>query len=289
VGQKFEGSWQLARKELGTANVHRSLQNFYTALYHPDAFQEPNQGSETFAAELSEPLPSQPSKIPNEEAFIEDIKRTLVFDVNHPEVVYDSAFDGLKSLMQRGHVIIWTSGDHEGFPEQGAPGSYYQFQKIAASGLAKVRREVAEATGKPRLELLNVLAADEKFEDFPSVLESLVEKGVDKAVILDDQVKNLVKAEAIANQLGISILPVWVQQGQHGHKVSEGQNEGSMAEKYNAVSSVVEAADVIDKLLKPSESVEFLIDYDGVLSDDLKRYALQNEAVIARLKQKGWI
>ena len=293
IGTKFESSWAAARRELGTANVHRTLQNFYASLYTPEVFANSAE-SEIFRGlpALAEPLAEQPQVIPSEDEFFDTMKRSLVRDVDHHEALYDPELIGMRELMKRGRVTIWTSGDHTGFPERGAPGSYYQFSKIASAGLGKVRREVAAELGQPRSSTLKIEAADEKFDHFEETLRVRKERGVTRLVILEDQVKNLIKAEKIAPEMGIDILPIWVRQGQHGNKLSEGMSEDEASTHYNSVSSVDESLGVIDKVIDedgPGAKTEFLVDYDGVVADDVKRYELQRQGIVFRLREQGWI
>jgi len=118
---------------------------------------------------------------------------------------------------------------------------------------------------------------------------------VNKVIILEDTLKNLVTAVEIANQIGLSVVPVWVRQGREKNKLPQ-QPIKEMDEWVTEYNSIDRIQDLSSKLTslginEPTGKgdVNFIVDYDGVISNDKIKREIQEEAVINILKEKGWI
>lgn len=159
----------------------------------------PREAAPLIAAELSE----------TGEVLAGEILRVL----HSPEVkdtVYPGAFEGLRGLLERGHVVtIWTQGDASRGPvkvDSGQMmGSAYQLRKIYRSGihqaLGNLWRKQVKEWGMPR-----VIGGIDKHELLGRWADKFRQTGLRRVVMVDDKAKNLEMAKKVlTRELGNDI------------------------------------------------------------------------------------
>lgn len=314
--EKMRISWGISVDENeGGANIERMARLMYRILFDqrhlrvadnpkfPDRMQTLRAGLPQTTIEM----------MPAEDDFLETFRTAMTTGTNFREALYPGAEDTLQGLMDKGFVAIWSQGDVEGVPGQGLSGSGQQVEKIqsalgpaaaeaiqaaeAAGGEAPVAlfQDVVHGSGMGGEEQVTATLAEDKKPLLVDIAQDFQTRGIREVAIVEDQLPNLVEAQRVLEQFGMKVIPVWVRQGTRKGRVPkefEGRSEAELEAEYNAV-------DGVDKVnaklrdLKYGTTVKHLfasvVDYDGVMSDDKKREALQAQAVWSALEQRGWI
>lgn len=295
--------------KFGSANLHASADYLYRVLFEPqqlesvlaelkikNSAQFPNK-VQRFKTSL---VPVSLTEIPSKDQFIKVVVTAFIKGTDFEACLYPGARQLLEDMIQAGPVRIWTAGDMHGVPEAGIPGSKEQLKKLALAGINQVRNKVAkellQRSGLAakdqknykmlRTEGLQVRAAEDKFALLENMAHEFESLQVHNIVIVEDRLKNLVKAvEIIQNKApDLNLHPVWLRQGIHEKSSSEGIEPPP--EIYQ-----VSSLDELSRHLRidATQHTGFIVDYDGVLSDDLKRQELQNTAVYRALQEKNWV
>jgi len=298
--EKFNACRGAVSERLGVTNVYKIAEYFYYSLYQPGEIDNldinPDPNFPNKITNLKNPFFLEEGKIaiPEKEEFIREVRKAMTRRTDFESCLYEGAIEELSHLARLGNVIIWTKGDHAGIPEL-APGSREQLIKASSAGIGRLRGQLSKETRRPRKEIITFAVSEDKLSDLPKILDSLKEKGVNKVIILEDTLKNLVTAVEIANQIGLSVVPVWVRQGREKNKLPQ-QPIKEMDEWVTEYNSIDRIQDLSSKLTslginEPTGKgdVNFIVDYDGVISNDKIKREIQEEAVINILKEKGWI
>lgn len=293
VADKYAICWGIAIDQT-KGNVHLMASLLYKSLYDPEFFK---QHADEFADErfpdrlktLSDNV--EPVTIPDEDEFIEEIRRVVTREVNFEDCLYPEAIDQLNKLNEKGEVIIWTQGDTMGTDEH--PGSVAQLHKLIESGAVSggLASKVSDPGRFPQTpDAVSVVSDEDKFSD--EIIEKLRDRAKDRTIFaFEDRLTNLVKLQEKLPQ----VVPIWIQQDKHGQKIPSSLSEtepSELAAKYNAVPNIREAVTKVDELIAHGESKfsrTFLMDYDGTISDDSKRGKLQKAVVMDLLQTRGWI
>lgn len=299
--EKILAAWGSARDQLKAPNAYRLAEILYKSLYRPDSFAEGEiRDREEFAREktLRSPLGKNrlPATVPDEKKFIEAVRHALTSETNFDKALFPESLETVRRLAEYGPICIWSAGDMNGSidpneAEKQYPGSREQIKRVAKSGLADLRRSLSKETGSPRHEILTMTAAENKIELLPQILEEAQKRKLQRLIVVDDRVSNILQAIDAAKEAGIEIFPIWVRQGLAKDNIpTETEGLEVWKQKLNAIDSI---ADLSEKLLETkalnSDSVGFLIDYDDVLSSDARRMDLQVQSVGAMLRRNNWI
>lgn len=203
----------------------------------------------------------------------------------------DTANKYVELLAQHGSIVLWTQGDVFGVPEKGLEGSMEQVKKIVIGGFNRTRHKIADKKSINPKDVLSVAISEDKFDCLEQVSEEFKSKGIRKVVILEDRLENLVRAEQMLTEKGIEVFPVWVRQGRF-KDVYPDTPERSQEEwmtRYHGVPNMEEALSVLERSTVLEKEVGFLVDFDGIFSDDKARLELQTQAVVQAIKEKGWV
>jgi hypothetical protein len=175
--------------------------------------------------------------------------------ISRPDHLFMGAFSTVQDLMQRGdQVTIWTQGDPEN-----------QLFKIAGSGIGSVRKKVSAAERKR----FSVEAQMDKVTDIDKTINSLVEKGAEKIVVVDDKAGNirdvkkriseLKEQGKIPTDLDISIL--WARYGAYKDKAPT----GTTLEDFLAETETIEAISELRRYKSPKGKTGWMLDFDNTL------------------------
>ena len=294
IKEKLAASWGSARDQLGVINNQRLVELFYQSLYLPGEFVEDEiieRSGFNRAEVLKENLKLK--SLPDKKEFVQEMISALVKEINYEECLYPGAKEFVSEAMERGLVTIWTQGDVYGAEDY--LGSKEQLYKLALSGLNDLRRQQAQKKGSDRSEVLSVAAAEDKFSLVNKVLDDYKEKLINKIILVDDRLDNIIKFLNLAkkNAAQIDCVPIWVRQGnsKNSFPKDEGKTIEDYKQEYNAVDQVGQVLASLEQkvLIGESDKLGFVVDFDDVLSDDNKRRELQAESVIKKLKSKNWL
>ncbi len=252
-------------------------------------------------------------KLPSKEDFIKMVLKAFTDGEDVRASLYPQAREALETIMLQGPVRIWTAGDMEGvtWEELTIPGSKEQLTKVGKSRISTVRNKVAkvlqsdsrvtdlEKGGKidrtkyrqDRTHLFSIRAAENKINLLPEIAREFSEMGVEKLAIIEDRLENLEKARAKLKETGLpeeSLNLVWVRQGIYKDSIPKYLN-GQVPSDIHSVSNLSELKQYVTTVTERNEKPGFVVDFDGVLSDDEKRQELQNGAVYAACQERGWV
>lgn len=294
IKEKLAASWGSARDQLGVINNQRLAELFYQSLYLTDEFTE-NDIVERTGFNRSEVLKENLNfkSHPEKEVFIQEIIRTLVKEVDYKECLRPGAEEFVGEAMKKGLVTIWTQGDVYG--AENYLGSKEQLYKIILSGINELKRQRAQTVGLEKSEVLSVAASENKFTLVDNVLNEYKGKMISKIILVEDRLSNIIKFLNIVkkNNVQIDCVPVWVRQGNsmNDFPKDEGDSIEDYKQKYNAVDQISEVMASLEQkaLIAESDKLGFVVDFDDVLSDDVKKMRLQAESVINKLKSKNWL
>lgn len=283
-------------EKFGSANVFQMAKNLYIALYYSDRAGDFMGASSKYPDRLDilkKKFQSEIRNIPNEDEFIKEIRQALVKRVDFQKCFSKVAQKQFFDVMEKSYfAAIWTKGDNVGFPEVELPGSHEQIFKIAiARFFNQARRKVAQDRGIDHRDVLTIIANEDKMKLLPQLVNKFIEKEIERVIIIDDCINNVVLASNIINKLSsdIEIFAIWLN---HGKNNDEFENINYKIKKSVHVMSDISE---LNSLLKANDvfsggkRVGSIFDLDGVLFDDDIRRNLQTEAVVRVLKDKNWI
>lgn len=273
-----------------SANIEKIIENLYISVFKPD---EADNIADELKIKNTDQFPDRlhylkyklpVDKIPDSEEFAKAIKDALRKKVDFTICVYKNAVEELKKLINIGPVFIWTSGDaKDGYPEHGYQGSWEQFFKISPV-VSPLRRKIGEKSK------VKVFAGENKVDRIEEMCEEFHKQMIKKIVIIEDQVKNLnsIMLE-IKDSYNFTAIPIWIRQGFHKDQILSGMEEKSCVEKFNAINSLKDLGDKLVELNIKEGEAGFVVDWDGVISDDKKRQELQSMAVYDEMVKRGWL
>lgn len=298
IAKKFLISKSVTSEMYGSPNVYQSAVNLYASLYNPEEIDQLVNSNSKYPDRIptmKQGLNIKPSKIPTKSEFIEKVRHAAVNEVNFGECLSEQARDQFKSVMEKSeHTVIWTDGDAEGNLEHELPGSKEQLKKLAAAQFYnRARKEIANERGVHCADVMSVVAIEGKMKFIPVIVERFLQMGIKKIVIVEDRVKNLIKAMELIRQISpnIETFPVWVRVGQWKDAVDEGMILENCAKNFHAIENISGLASTLEEnnVFKEGVKVGSIFDLDGPLHDDDIRKKLQSDAVVKALQEKGWI
>ena len=298
IAEKLIISRATTTEQFGSPNVYRAAQHLYAALYHPENIDNliaPNEKYPNRMQILKQELSLVPKVVPSEDEFVAKVRHAMVSEVNFGECMSEEARKQLREVMEKSEqTFIWTDGDGEGVPEYNLPGSKEQLKKLATAQLYnKVRREIAKERDVKPADVLSVIAIEGKMKFISMIVEEFEKKGVTKMVIVEDRVKNLVKALELIKKTSqnMEVFPVWIQVGQYKNKIEEGKTLEEWERDFHAITDVSQLMQTLEngRVFEEDVRVGSVFDLDGPLHDDDKRIQLQTKAVIKKLEDNGWI
>lgn len=293
---KLHTSWGVSVNELGAGNLRRTAEIMFGALYDPARLDvEPDSRFTDRIPILESPIPgSKPKRIPGEEEFTDMLITALTRETDFKKALYPGAEKALGWLSQRGPVVVWSAGDVNGTPAY--PGSRQQLYKIARS-LGPARRAMArELPESPRSlrEVMSLSLSEHKHGTVPEIIRRMRLEGISTVAILEDQSSNLMKVNDTLSRNGMTTVPVWVRQGRHANTIPESPTASidDWKRDYNAVDSIKAALTRIATLLGKDFSQKTfasIVDYDGVLSNDIVREQEQAARLYEALRARDLI
>lgn len=298
IAEKLLISRGTTTEQLGSPNVFRAAENLYAALYEPEKIDSLIASNPKFPNRmtiLKKPLTNSSLKIPNKEEFIKKIRHAMTNETEFGECLSESAKEQFEKILAASeHTVIWTDGDSLGVPEHNLPGSREQLKKLAvAQFYNKVRKEEAQKRGVHHSEIFSIIAIEGKMQFIPEVVNKFAEKGIERIVIVEDRVKNLIKAMELIKKTSpeMEIFPVWIRVGQYKNKIEEGHSLEEWEKELHAIKNISEIEKVLEEnnVFSEEAKVGSIFDLDGPLHDDDVRKKIQTEAVINSLKKESWI
>jgi len=296
VAEKIIISRAIATERLGSANVHLSAENLYRSLYEPDNTRDLVDQNPKYPDRsniLATHLHLEPERIPSKEEFVAVVKHALTRGVDFERCFTEVAKEQFYGVMARSELtVLWTEGDDSGVPERGLPGSREQIIKVADAGFFnKMRREIARNRGNiaPN-EVLAVVATEKKMRFIPEIIEKFKKRGIERVIIIEDRLKNLIEAESfIRSASKMGVFSVLIKNDQSRESLKEESFKSVPAvrvlDRISGLLSLLEA----ERVFADNKKVGAIFDMDGVLSDDGVRKKLQANAVIDALRKNGWI
>lgn len=279
IEEKIDACWCINKYAQGTANMYKIAEYLYFSLYEPDNPTVP----------LIEYFPGCILRFqqrlffsaspPPKEIFIETIRQVMVHDIDYAACLYDNSLVNLHELFHHGRVTIWTSGDMDGFPEKSIPGSRQQLHKIKAAGIEVIANDIAIQKNRPLSQLFSIAAHEDKLTVVNQIFRDIKKRGAQMAIIVDDQLHNLLEARQAASSVNLKTTLCWINSANDDNTSSE---HAMIFRSFGAAVNYITSLD--DRL-----SCEFLVDFDGVISDDEKRAVLHKRAIIKNLERNNWI
>lgn len=233
------------------------------------------------AERMYERLNSPPESVlpgfyfPAKGKFINGVRRAMLDPGIFRNALFPGAPEAVRDMSNRGPVVIWTAGDMYGGKDSTGrdwPGSMEQLVRVLGSGV------LAEAVNGAHE--VNVSGAEDKFAFLATCLDWLRERDATEIVVLEDKLLNLQQAHRTASDRGPS-YPIWVRQGKHG------ATRDDAPEGVHSLQDIAELPAFLNSLSLKNPG--FLVDYDGVLSDDDRRRKLQQYSVFKFLYRRNWI
>ena len=230
--------------------------------------------------------------------FVTEFRPRVTKKVNFNQALLPGTLTALNELKSMGPTRIWTEGDMRGGRSTGWPGSGEQQCKLESAGVFSEYCKADRHT---------VIADEDKFRFLADVVDQLINWDITHIFILDDKTKNLDKAkwkiekalQEQGTQERIKVIRMAVGAGRRG--IQPFQLEHSEVGKrnwdipiinnhkvtprdyYNAVRNIAQAPnrvrEILDRHPTPKKPA-FILDWDGVFSDDLARQALQQASVL---------
>ncbi len=286
-------------EKLGSPNVYETAKYLYVSLYHPEQGDQIVMPSDKFPDRITtfrKSLSILPAEIPTEEEFIEKMRHAMTNGVDFSECISENAKNQLQQVMEKSeHTVIWTDGDGVGAPDQKLPGSKEQIKKLASAQIFnKLRRNIAQKRGVDHKDVLSVVAQEGKMKFIPEIMERFLEKGISRAIIVEDRMKNLVTAMNIISKEypQIEVFPVWIRiDEREKNKFNPEKTLEEWAEELHAIDDISNLMSLLreNSIFEDDVKVGSILDFDGPLNDDYKRKDLQIEIVIKTLKENSWI
>lgn len=327
------------------SGLYRAAEIFYDSLYRPDKVIDENEIPEskdypTRNLELASPLELRDgSGIPTFEEFSEVVTDAFIGRKTHKDAIpdrtnrthkkslYPEALDLVKTASGHAPTIIWTQGDEweigQTEPDDSKrPVSHEQLRKIIGAGLARIRRQLAEAAlealkpptseqdskdpnnkQKPQVpihekvhDIFDVIAVRNKVneETAKKIAEYFSAHGISKIIIIEDKLKNINDMKELLKAHGISVTGLWMRQEKY--EDTEKPDDDDIVPVKDLADAIELIKKVNDKTEEASEETEeakektgFLIDFDGVLSNHPVRKRLVFEEIISKLHENNWI
>lgn len=298
IAEKLLISRATTTEQFKSPNVYRAAENLYAALYDPMAVDElivPNEKYPNRMQTLKKSLSAIPAVIPTKEEFIAKVRYAMVNEADFGKCLNADARVQFRQVMEKSeHTVIWTDGDAEGVPEHGLPGSKEQLKKLAAAQFYnKVRREIAQERDVKHTDVLSIVAIEGKMKFIPAIVERFIEREIQRIIIVEDRVKNLIQALELIKKTspGMEVFPVWIREGIWKNKIEEGKSLDEWAEELHAITEISQLMTLLEKnnVFDGNVKVGSIFDLDGPLHNDDVRKKLQTEAVVKALEKNGWI
>lgn len=296
IAEKLLISRATTTEQFGSPNVAKAAEHLYASLYEPEEIDQlimPNEKFPNRMAILKTPLTSSVTNKPSKEEFIAKVRHIMTHEVDFGQCLSLESRQAFLDIMRKSEqTVIWTNGDSKGIPEYNLPGSKEQLSKLAAAQFYnKARREIAHERGIDHKEVLSVVAIEGKMNFIQDIVKKFKDKGVERIFIIEDQMKNLIKAIDLIKKTreNMDIFPVWIRQGQFKNKIEPGKTLEEWTKDLHAINDISELLPVLEKNNIFDKKVGSIFDLDGPLHDDEIRKKIQTKAVIEALQEKGWI
>jgi hypothetical protein len=300
VVDKLQVARASTTEELGSPNVYEAARRLWRLLYDREGAARivGEEGLEKYPDRrdiVSRRLELMPKSIPSEEEFAQAVRYVMTNKVDFGACLSPEAREQFEWVLRRTYTsLIWTDGDEQGVPERGLPGSREQLKKLAAARFYnRLRRDIATERGVDRGEALSVAAIEGKMDLIPEIAARLVERGVQRVVIVEDRLKNLIWAEdSIRLQApSLEVFPVWVRVGIYRDEFDKEMGPDESVRWSHAIDDIGQLSQMLEEyaVLEEGIKVAAIFDLDGPLHDDEMRKKLQTQAVMRELLERGWI
>ena len=286
-------------EKLGTPNVYETAKYLYFSLYNPNQAEQLIPANEKFPDDLDnfkKTLSTLPLEKPTQEEFIEKIRYAMTNGVDFSECISEEAKNQLRQVMEKSeHTVIWTDGDGIGVPAEKIPGSKEQLKKLASAQFINIfRKELAQEKGLNHKDILSVIAQEGKIDLIPVIMEKFSEKGINRIIIVEDRMQNLVDAMKIIRKQypQIEVFPVWTRLDEREkNKLNPEKTLEEWSEELHAIDNISKLMQILQEnaIFEDKVKVGSIFDFDGPLNDDYKRKELQAEIVIKTLRENNWV
>lgn len=263
-------SWDVVRTENGGApNVHGTADRLYDGLLASSACA----------------LGPSWTMLPDREQFICSVRRVMVEPEIFRKALYPGATEAVGAMGGNGPVLFWTAGDMRGRRDANGrvlPGSMEQYRRVMGSGLINDAADrIRQDGGQPNK--FGFAGAEDKFALLSGCFEWLAENNTVNVVVLEDKLPNLLGVQRHVSEIGASanLHLVWIRQGRHGATLEEAPAGMHSLNNIADFPALLASLDV--------DRPGFLVDYDGVVSNDERRAYLQQLSVWNMLCEQGWV
>lgn len=232
-------------------------------------------------------------------AFVNEFRFRVTRKINFRYTLLPGALNALNQLKLMGPTRIWTEGDMRGGRLTGCPGSSEQQYKLESAGVFSEYCKADQHT---------VIADEDKFRFLADVVDQLINWDTTHIFVLDDKAKNLDKAkktieralQELGTQKRIKVIRMAIGNGQQGlqpFQLEECEVGAKMWDipivvddhkvtpraYYSAVENITQARNKVQEILDSQSTPKkpaFILDWDGVFSDDVARQVLQQASVL---------
>jgi len=262
--------------------------------------REPRMDYHQYACDMWQELvdPSGNFEHPAFQQFEKDLI-TGLHNIDMRKLIYEDVQEGIDTLVRTlspviNKAILWSKGDVD------ATG--YQVLKITSSKvildtMSKVKEVLGEEEGRKQFrERTEYMVADDKNRALREYLEGKKAAGETsiKLAVVEDSRKNIDKVTALVEDIfgeNGEVVPIWATYSREGISYKRKVDKGEVsAEEMKDVSENYKAIDKFTDLTKPHmlealQGAELVIDFDGVIGDNVRMRNAQAQVTKAALEK----
>ncbi len=264
----------------GGMDYHRYARELWARYVSEDAVTLESEQFKIFDADIVAAL----ARIEMSELVYGDIEKNMPTLIRELERTVDK-------------VMLWSTGDVD------ATG--YQVLKIKRSGIvsdtyAAVKKTLGHQYGKDLFrERTEYMVSTDKFAKLREYLLGKRESGATsvKIGVIEDSLGNIEKVKQLVREIfgdNGEVVPVWAAYSREGKQImkrmkAEGKERGfvQLCRENNAIARF---SDVLQpQHLSMLSGAELLVDFDGVIGDNMKMRDAQAQAIYGVVARHGWV
>jgi len=215
-------------------------------------------------------------------------------------LIYEDVREGMDTLVRKlspviRKAILWSKGD--------ISATGYQVLKIKSSQIIldtmiKVSEVLGEEEGRKQFrERTEYMVADDKMgrlREYFEAMKAKEEKPV-KVAVVEDSRENLDRVQALLDEVfgdnGVAFEPVWAAYSREGQAYKRKHETGEISDDdYESERAIYNAIDQFSDLQNPRmlerlQEAELIIDFDGVIGDNVRMRNVQSQIISAALEK----
>lgn len=213
-----------------------------------------------------------------------DMKDLVYEDItkNLPEIA-----DTLATKVSK--AIMWSTGDVDATGYQDAKISS---SKIVRNFIGALQETMPKDQRKDFIKnKTEYMVGDNKLAELKEYLLAQKSSGQDeiKISVIEDSIKNIGKVTALVKEIfgdKGTVVPVWATYSREGQKAKKSSDFPEKVEKYNGIDSFSNIA--TPEMAEKLEGSTVLIDFDGVIGDNVRMRNAQSQVAYECLNQAGF-